>query len=113
MSNLNNLLTTLAHLNAGNNTRISVKIPSYKGGSNENVVAWLQTIFQAQGTNKDTTEINYAVMGSEAAALHWCLNRVMAAGEEASFADWNAFATAIRKAFQPPNYQHHLHQQLK
>jgi len=133
MSEMNNLINALTHLvqsqqqltqalgqhqqqNAGNTSRISVKIPSYKGEPKENVVAWLlqvQTIFQAQGINGDTTQINYAATGLEAAALHWYLNRVMAAGDQAPFANWNAFATAIRQAFQPLNYQHHLRQQLK
>ena len=132
---MNNLINALTHLvqsqqqltqalgqqqqqqqNAGSTSRISVKIPSYKGEPKENVVAWLlqvQTIFQAQGINGDTTQINYAATGLEAAALHWYLNRVMAAGDQAPFANWDAFATAIRQAFQPPNYQHHLRQQLK
>src|SRR5437763_5618307 len=134
MSEMNNLINALTHLvqsqqqltqalgqqqqqqNAGSTSRISVKIPSYKGEPKENVVAWLlqvQTIFQAQGINGDTTQINYAATGLEAAALHWYLNRVMAAGDQAPFANWDAFATAIRQAFQPPNYQHHLRQQLK
>src|SRR5215213_2249375 len=103
--------------NAPNNPKISVRIPIYKGEPKENIVAWLlqvQTVFKAQGITSDAARIHYAATGLEAAALHWYLNKVVAAGENvAPFEEWTAFVNDIRQAFQPPNYQHHLRQQLK
>jgi len=114
--NLVNALGTGGNTPNTNNPKISVKIPSYKGEPKENIVAWLlqvQTVFKAQGITNDAARINYAATGLEAAALHWYLNKVVAAGNEAPFDDWDTFVNDIRQSFQPPNYQHHLRQQLK
>jgi hypothetical protein len=97
--------------NANPTPKISVKIPTYKGESNENIVVWLlrvQSLFAAQGITDDGTQIYYASTGLEDAAMHWYLNKITAAGNDAAFAVWNTFATEIRTAFQPPNYQQHL-----
>ena len=99
--------------------KISVKIPIYHAAPEENVMTWMlqcQNIFAAQGIVDPQTRIQYAATGFEGAALHWYLNRVQAAAaanQPNVFADWNAFATALRTAFQPPNFQHYLRQQLK
>ena len=38
---------------------------------------------------------------------------VAAAGNAAAFADWTAFATALRAAFQPPNFKQYIRQQIR
>jgi hypothetical protein len=97
--------------------KIAVRIPTYKGKPEENVMTWMlqvQNLFLAQGIQDEQQRIHYAATGFEDAALHWYLNRVKATEEgENPFADWAAFATALREGFQPPNYQQHLRQQLR
>ena len=99
--------------------KINVRIPTYKGAPEENVITWMlqcQNIFQAQGIANEQQRIYYAATGFEGAALHWYLNRVQVAQANNNadvFNDWTAFATALRTAFQPPNHQQYLRQQLK
>jgi len=97
-----NLTNALAaggnNTNVPNNPKISIRIPSYKGEPKENIIAWLlqvQTVFQAQGITDDTARISCAATGLEAAALYWYLNKVVAAGNNAPFADWDTFVTEI------------------
>jgi hypothetical protein len=103
----------------GANPKISVKIPTFKGAPKDNVMTWMlqvQNLFNAQGIKDEQKKIYYAATGFEDAALHWYLNKVAAAkagDEDNAFADWATFATELRQAFQPPNYQQHLRQQLK
>jgi len=91
--------------------KISVKIPTFKGAPKENVMLWMLQVlnlFNAQGIVDEQTRIHYAATGFEGAALHWYLNLVAAAGNAAAFADWTAFATALRTAFQPPNFEQYI-----
>ena len=100
-------------------SKISVKIPTYRAASEENVMTWMLqclNIFEAQGLKNEQARIHYAATGFEGAALHWYLNRVQAAKDQNQalvFADWNTFATALHTSFQPPNFQQYLRQQLK
>jgi hypothetical protein len=53
--------------------KIGVKIPTYKGDPNENVVIWLlqvQNLFHAQGIVDGATKIHYVATGFEGTALH-------------------------------------------
>jgi len=128
----NQLITALGQLTqqlgnqqggAGNTTaaaspRIAVQIPIFKGETKENVAAWLiqaETIFAAQGINDTAIRCYYASTGMKEAALHWYLARMTEHGNNAGvpWNDWNAFKTAVRAAFQPPNYQSYLRQQLR
>jgi hypothetical protein len=98
--------------------RIAVQIPIFKGEPKENVSAWLmqvETIFAAQGINDAATRCYYASTGMKEAALHWYLARMTAHGNNngVPWTNWNAFKTAVRTAFQPPNYQSYLRQQLQ
>ena len=71
-------------------SKISVKIPTFKGVSKENIMLWMLQVlnlFNAQGIVNEQTRIHYAVTGFEEAALHWYLNLVAAAGNNAAFAD--------------------------
>src|SRR6185369_149476 len=120
MTQLTNALATGGAVNINHNglnhPKIAVKIPTYKGEAKENVAAWLlqcQSIFQAQNLTDNQIRINYASTGLEGAALHWYLNKVSAAGANNAFASWDDFEREVKAAFQPPNYQHHLRQQLK
>jgi len=91
--------------------KIAVKIPPFRGDPKENVAIWLlqvQNIFYTQEITEEGSRIYYAATGFEGAALHWFMNRVVAAGNAPAFADWNTFALALCIAFQPPNYQQHL-----
>ena len=96
--------------------KISIRIPIYKGAPDENVMTWMlqcQNIFAAQGITDPQSRIAYSATGFEGAALHWYLNKVQAAytaNQQNVFADWDTFATALRTAFQPPNYQQYLRQ---
>src|SRR5271155_4754482 len=69
--------------------------------------------FNAQEIVDEQTRIHYAATGFEGAALHWYLNLVAAAGNNAAFADWTAFATTLRTAFQPPNFEQYIRQQIR
>jgi len=96
--------------------KISVKIPTFKGAPKENVMLWMlqvQNLFNAQGIVDEQTRIHYTATGFEGAALHWYLNLVAAAGNAATFADWTAFANALRTAFQPPNFEQYVRQQIR
>jgi len=99
--------------------KINVRIPTYRGAPEENVITWMlqcQNIFLAQGIADEQKRIHYAATGFESAALHWYLNRVQVAqvaNNPNVFANWAAFAAALRIAFQPPNHQQYLRQQLK
>jgi Retrotransposon gag protein len=96
--------------------KFSLKIPAYRGEPKENVVVWLlqvRNLFRAQGINEDATRIYYAASGFEGAALYWYINKTQAAGNNPAFASWNDFMTQLKGAFQPPNYQQYLRQQLK
>src|SRR5271154_4565963 len=112
-------LVTPPPANNNNNPKISVRIPTFKGAPKDNVMTWMlqvQNLFNAQGVEDDQKKIYYATTGFEKAALHWYLNKVAAAkalDEENAFDDWADFATHLRHAFQPPNYQQYLRQQLK
>ena len=91
--------------------KISVQIPPFTGESKENVVAWLlqvQNVMVTQGITTETAQINYATTGFRDAALHWYLNKVVANNNTPPYTDWDAFATAVRTAFQPPNFQQYL-----
>src|SRR3979490_626475 len=97
-------------------SKISVKIPTFKGAPKENIMLWMlqvQNLFNAQGIVNEQTRIHYAATGFEGAALHWYLNLVAAAGNNAAFADWTAFANALRTAFQPLNFEQYIRQQIK
>src|SRR5271170_5212780 len=88
--------------------KISIKIPTFKGVLKENIMFWMLQVlnlFNAQGIVDEQTRIHYAATGFEGTALHWYLNLVAAAGNAAAFVDWTAFATALRTAFQPPNFE--------
>src|SRR3979490_667621 len=96
--------------------KISVKIPTFKGAPKENIMLWMlqvQNLFNAQGIVNEQTRIHYAATGFEGAALHWYLNLIAAAGNNAVFADWTTFATALRTAFQPLNFEQYIRQQIK
>ena len=98
------------------NPKISVQIPSFKEEPGENVVAWLLqviTIFAAQEINDEQTKIYYASTGLKEGALHWYLSRTLANNSNPPFATINEFEPAIKVAFQLPNYQQYLRQQLK
>ena len=41
------------------------------------------------------------------------MNNVATAGNEAAFDDWEDFATTLRAAFQPPNYEQYVRQQIR
>ena len=43
----------------------------------------------------------------------WYLNKVVGNNNTPPYTTWTAFATAVRTAFQPPNFQQYLRQQLK
>ncbi len=137
MGDINNLITALTHLtqsqqqlvqalgqqgqhNAGNapapTAKISVQIPMFRGEPKENVVAWLLqvlTVFRAQGITDEPMQVNYATTGLKESALHWYLNKVVGNNNVPPYNTWLEFANAIRNAFQPPNYQQYLRQQLK
>ena len=77
---------------------------------------WLlqvQNLFCAQGIEEDASKIYYAATGLEGPSLYWYLNKIQVAGDNAVFDNWNDFMVQLRAAFQPPNYQQHLRQQLK
>ncbi len=97
--------------------KISIKIPTYKGEPNENVVVWtrqVKNIFHAQNIKDEGTMIHYAATGLEDAALHWFVNKVKDTSTSGpAFSSWNNFSKALKEAFQPPNYQHYLRIQLK
>jgi len=64
---------------SGNIPKISIKIPTYKGEPNENVIVWLQqtkNIFHAQDIINKRTMTHYTTTGLENAALHWFVNKV-------------------------------------
>lgn len=120
---INNLVTAMGAAPAAvaapagaPNPKISVQIPSFKGEPGENVVAWLlqvMTIFAAQGIIDEQTKVHYASTGLKEGALHWYLSRTLANNGNPPFATINEFEPAIKAAFQPPNYQQYLRQQLK
>ena len=96
--------------------KISVKIPTYKGEPNENVVVWLRqvkNIFHAQGILDEGNMVHYAATGLEDAALHWFVNKVKDATTGPAFNTWAEFCKSLKESFQPPNYQHYLRTQLK
>jgi hypothetical protein len=93
---------------AAHHPKISVKIPIFRGAPKDNVIIWMLQVlnlFKAQGIEDEHTQIYYAATGFEDAALHWYLNKVATAGNDAAFDDWEDFATTLRAAFQPPNYK--------
>ncbi|CAG8797611.1 31384_t:CDS:2, partial [Racocetra persica] len=91
-----------------NSTRIdrSLNIEENANANGElqkNVIAWLlqvQSIFHAQEIDGDDIQIYYVATEFEGAALHWYLNKVTAAGNDAAFDTWNDFATALKKLYQ-------------
>src|SRR6185369_8311332 len=103
--------------NASTSTaKIAVQIPAFRGEPKENVVAWLLqvlTIFRAQGITNESMQVNYATTGLKDAALHWYLNKVVGNNNVPPYNTWMEFANAMKVAFQPPNYQQYLRQQLK
>jgi len=135
MGDINDLINALAHLtqsqqqliqalgqqqNVGNastsTAKIAVQIPAFRGEPKENVVAWLLqvlTIFRAQGITNESMQVNYATTGLKDAALHWYLNKVVGNNNVPPYNTWMEFANAMKVAFQPPNYQQYLRQQLK
>jgi len=124
---MNNLITALAQLtqalgqqqqqqNPPATPKISVQIPPFKGETKENVVAWLlqvQNVLRTQGITDEAAQVNYATTGFKDAALHWYLNKVVGNNNAPPYDVWTNFATAVRTAFQPHNYQQYLRQQLK
>src|SRR5271170_4638452 len=91
--------------------KISVKIPTFKEAPKENVMLWMLQVlnlFNAQGIVNKQTRIHYAATGFEGTALHWYLNLVAAAENNAIFVDWTAFANALRTAFQLPNFEQYI-----
>src|SRR5271163_4360500 len=70
-------------------------------------------LFNAQEIVNDQIRIHYATTGFEGVALHWYLNLVTAAGNNAAFANWTAFANALRTAFQSPNFEQYIRQQIR
>jgi hypothetical protein len=129
MTDMNDLINALAQLTQAlgqqqqqqqnpptTTPKISVQIPPFKGESKENVVAWLlqaQNVLRTQGITDEATQVNYATTGLKDAALHWYLNKVVGNNNTPPYTTWTTFATAIRTAFQPPNFQQYLRQQLK
>ena len=132
MTDINNLIAALAQLTQAMGQqqqqqqqqqnpppatpKISVQIPPFKGESKENVVAWLlqaQNVLSTQGITDEAIQINYATTGLKDAALHWYLNKVVGNNNTPPYTTWTTFATAVRTAFQPPNFQQYLRQQLK
>ena len=98
--------------------RIAVSIPVFKGEVRENVVAWLmqvETIFAAQNIGDANTRIHYASINMKDAAMHWYLQKIIDHddAETLPWDSWNAFKIAVRDAFQLPNYQQYLCQQLR
>src|SRR5438477_12240156 len=76
----------------------------------------VQNLFVTQEIEDKQKKICYTATGFEDAALHWYLNKVAAANaahEDHAFDDWKDFATNLHQAFQPPNYQQYLRQQLR
>ena len=54
-------------------SKISVKIPIFKGAPKDNVMTWIlqvQNLFKAQGIKNDQTRIYYTATGFEEASLH-------------------------------------------
>jgi len=96
--------------------KISVHIPIFKGDPQENVVAWtlqVVTIFAAQGIVDNATKVYYASTGLKEAALHWYLNKTLENNGQPPYNNFDVFSAAIKAAFQPPNFQSYLRQQLK
>src|ERR1700741_1007538 len=99
-------------------SKISIKVPTFKGDPKENAKAWLlqcHTVFEVQGIDDSQTRIRYAATGLEGAALQWYLSKATAfeGSDENPFEGWRDFQASIKAAFMPPNYQHHLRQQLR
>ena len=96
-------------------SRLSVKLLTYSGEPNENVLVWImqiKTIFQAQGIINEKIQIQYTITFLIDAALHWYLNKIKVDDSIKPFENWQAFVTVLREAFQPPHYQQHLYRQL-
>jgi len=96
--------------------RISVKLPVYKEEPKENILVWLlqiQNVLETQGITADEAKIQYAATALEDGALQWYLNKIKATQGHTPYDSWDAFVAAIQSAFQPPNYQQYLRQQLK
>jgi hypothetical protein len=129
MTDMNDLINALAQLTQAlgqqqqqqqnppaTTPKISVQIPPFKGESKENVVAWLlqaQNVLRTKGIMDEATQVNYATTRLKDAALHWYLNKVVGNNNTPPYITWTTFATAVRTAFQPPNFQQYLRQQLK
>ena len=97
-------------------SKLSTPMPSFEGKPQENIVAWLlqvETIFSAQGINDENKKILFACTGLKGAALHWHLNKVIGNNNTPPYTGWDNFQAVIKAAFQPPNFQQHLWQQLK
>jgi len=91
---------------SSNVPKISIKIPEYKGETNENVVVWLRqvkNIFHAQGIKDEGIMVHYAATGFKEAALHWFVNKVNSSQTD-PFPDWDTFKKELKGAFQLPNY---------
>src|SRR5215213_3384624 len=102
--------------NTGTAPKIAVQIPPFKGEPKENVVAWLlqaQNVLRTQGITDEAIQVNYATTGFKDAALHWYLNKEVGNNNTPPYSTWTTFADALRVAFQPPNFQQYLRQQLK
>jgi len=74
----------------------------------------VQIIFETQGIDLVTMRCQYASIGMKGAAMHWYLAKIRAHNNiGVLWNDWAAFKTAVTIAFQPPNYQAYLRQQLE
>ena len=73
----------------------------------------LGAIFNAQGITDYNTRINYASTALAEGALHWYLNRLMSNSGGIPWHNWDDFATEMKAAFQPPQYQQYLRDQLR
>ena len=91
--------------------RLNVKLPTYRGDPEENIYIWclqLGSIFNAQGIDDATTQINYASTALEGGALHWYLNQCQAKQNKVPYSTWDDFVMAMKAAFQLPHYQQYL-----
>ena len=67
---------------------LPVSIPTCKGQTKENVVAWqlqVQNVFHAKGITNEPLKVHYAATGLQDTALHWYLNKVKEAGDNAPY----------------------------
>ena len=96
-------------------SKISLRIPIFKGEPGENVEVWLRqtkNIMRAQNMKDEGQMIHYAATGFEGAALHWFVNKIKDTTTPI-FTLWDDFKKEPKTAFQPSHYQQCLRTQFK